>query len=84
LKQIPLLDREARFKVGFERCGGVSNESEGMVKNSSFWIILLLMPLLNYGYNEKKASLDHLPKSITVKTGTLAKTIAMAAPLLAE
>lgn len=59
-----------------------------MVKKCSFVIILELMPLLNsltcFLMYLKKASLDQRPSNMMVNTGTWAKYIAMAAPLLAE
>jgi len=59
-----------------------------MVKKCSFWIILELISLLNsftcFRIYRRKASLDHLHSSMMVNTGTWAKYIAIAAPLLAE
>jgi len=59
-----------------------------IVKNFSLWIILQLIEWLNswtvFLIYLRKASLDHRPSSIIVNTGTPARYIAIAAPLLAE
>jgi len=83
----PKLFLIARFKELF-KVRGSSIEVDGTVKKCSFWIILELIPLLNsltcFWIYLRKASLDHRPRSIIVKTGTWANYIAMAAPLWAE
>ena len=87
MKHRPLLVREVIFNVcPFDL--GSSVDDVGIVKNLSFVSIFLLIPLLNsftcLRMYRRNASLDHLPSSITVYTGTPDKFIAMAAPLLAE
>ncbi len=60
----------------------------GIVKNFSFIIIFSLNSLLNsftcFLMYRKNASLDHLPRSIMVNTGTPERYMVMAAPLRAE
>lgn len=76
---------------------GIKGRSSGMVsglrdvdivKNRSWEIIWSLTPLLNSltcrRMYLRKASLDHLPRSMMVYTGTLARYMAIAAPLRAE
>ena len=65
-----------------------SEEAEGIVKKLSLVIIFELTSLLNsftcFLIYRRKASLDHRPKSMMVKTEISAKYMAMAAPLLVE
>jgi hypothetical protein len=71
--------------IGFVSSSGVD---VGIVKKFSFVIIFWLTPWLNsficFLMYLSKASLDHRPRSIIVKTGMPAKYMAIAAPLLAE
>jgi hypothetical protein len=87
LKQMPLLKRGTWFK-GSVFDVWLSWDIVGIVKKFSFWIILSEIPLLNsftcFQMYCKKASLDHLPNNMILKTGTPARYIAMAEPLLAE
>jgi hypothetical protein len=59
-----------------------------MVKNSSFWIMFVLIPELNpftcFHIYLRNAALDQRQSSIIANTGTPAKNIAMVAPLQAE
>jgi hypothetical protein len=67
---------------------GPSLGANGTVKNSSFVIILELIPVVTsctcFLMYHWKLSLDHLLNNIIVKTGIPAKYMVMAAPLLAK
>jgi hypothetical protein len=54
---------------------------DGIVKNYSFVSLILFFCFLMY---HKNASLDHLPSSMIVQTGTSERYIGIAAPHLAE
>ncbi len=86
-EMVPWCCCEAWFN-GWFRMRGSSVDNSGMVKNFSLEIIFWLISLLNsctcFLMYRRKALLDQRPISIIVYTGTPARYIAIAAPLLVE
>ena len=82
LKLRPIFWSDVRFESVFGHLLFISR-SDGIVKKDSFWIVLELIPELNsftcFLIYRRKASLDQRPSNMIVKTGTLARYIAMAA-----
>jgi hypothetical protein len=87
LKQSPLICCEARFRILFTFLGSLL-DAGGTVKKFSFWIIFVLISVLNsftcFLIYLRKASLDQRPNIMIIITGTPLRYIAMAAPLRAE